>query len=108
MTELAKQKCEPCSGSVPPMPQNDIDKHLKELIGWQQKDHKIYKRFTFKNFGHLMEFVNKMADLAEEEGHHPDFSVSYNKLDITLYTHKINGLSKNDFILAAKIEKLPR
>jgi len=90
------------------MEQNEIDKNLKEVPEWQQVENKIQKNYTFKNFVHLMEFINKMADLAEQEGHHPDFHVSYNKLNVTIYTHKIGGLSINDFILAAKIDKLPR
>jgi len=90
------------------MPQDEIDKQLKEISGWEQRDNKIYKKLTFKDFVMLMKFVNQMADLAEAEGHHPDFSVSWNKLDLTIFTHKINGLSINDFILAAKIDELPR
>ena len=67
---------------------------------------KIFRRFSFKNFKEAMAFVNKVADIAESEGHHPDIFVSYNKVKITLFTHAIGGLSENDFILAAKIEKL--
>jgi len=106
--DLTKQKCEPCSGNVPPLPQEEIDKHLSEVEGWQQKENKITKQLTFKNFIQLMGFVNKMADLAENEGHHPDFNVSWNVLDVTIFTHAINGLSVNDFILAAKIDELPK
>jgi len=109
MTEnLQNQKCEPCSIGTPKMEQTEIDKNLKEVPGWQQVENKIQKNYTFKDFVHLMEFTNKMADVAEQEGHHPDFHVSYNKLNVMIYTHKIDGLSINDFILAAKIDKLPR
>lgn len=107
-SNLTKKVCEPCSIGVPVLKQEEIHKYLEDITGWQQQENKITKLFTFKNFVDLMEFTNKMAGLAESEGHHPDFSVSYNKLDVTLYTHKINGLSVNDFILAAKIDELPR
>lgn len=104
--DLAKLKCEPCSGSVPPLKPDEIAKHLKNISNWQIKDNKLHKQYTFKDFVTLMAFVNRMAELAEAEGHHPDFSVSWNKLGVTIFTHKINGLSVNDFILAAKIDRL--
>lgn len=107
MADLSQKKCEPCHGGIPSLTQLEISRHLKEVSGWQQQDGpKIKKTFQFKDFGALMRFVNQMAELAEAEAHHPDFFVSYNKLEVSIFTHKINGLSVNDFILAAKIDKI--
>ena len=85
---------------------SEIEKHLKELNGWALEDKKIHKLFAFKNFKEAMIFVNKVAEIAESEGHHPDISIHYNKVDIVLWTHAIGGLSLNDFIIAAKIDSL--
>lgn len=84
----------------------EANTHLKSLSGWKYKDKKICKHFTFKDFMHLMDFLNRLAQIAEAEGHHPDFSVSYNKLDVSIFTHAAKGLTINDFILAAKIDEL--
>ncbi|MEM7248573.1 MAG: 4a-hydroxytetrahydrobiopterin dehydratase [Acidobacteriota bacterium] len=72
------------------------------------QDRELKRRYEFADFVALMKYVSSLAELAENEGHHPDFSVHYNKLDVTLWTHAIGGLSENDFILAAKLEELPR
>ncbi len=77
---------------------------LKKIEGWQLKENKIRKVYRFKDFKESMKFVNKVAELAEEEGHHPNISISWNKVSLTLTTHAIGGLSENDFILAAKID----
>ncbi len=106
--ELKKKKCAPCEGGVPPLKEPEI-KELKKQVhnDWKVQDnHKIYREFRFVNFMHTMEFVNKVAEIAEQEGHHPDMHVSYGKLTIELWTHAIDGLSENDFILAAKIDDL--
>ncbi|MFQ5836347.1 MAG: 4a-hydroxytetrahydrobiopterin dehydratase [Candidatus Bathyarchaeia archaeon] len=77
---------------------------LKKVEGWKWRENKIRRVYRFKDFNESMRFVNKVADLAEEEGHHPNIFISWNK--VTLTTHAIGGLSENDFILAAKIDKL--
>lgn len=79
---------------------------LERVGGWKLKENRIQKIYTFKDFKESMEFVNRVADLAEEEGHHPDIAISWNKVTLTLTTHAIGGLSQNDFILAAKINKM--
>lgn len=79
---------------------------LEKVEGWKLKENKIRKVYRFKDFKESMRFVNKVADLAEEEGHHPDILVSWNKVTLTLTTHAVGGLSRNDFILAAKIDKI--
>lgn len=105
--ELAKKKCIPCEGNTPKLKKDEIMNLLKEIKGWKlQNGNKITKNFSFKNFMHAIGFIHEMALLAEDEGHHPDFSVHYNKVDISISTHAIKGLSENDFILAAKIDQL--
>lgn len=106
--KLVNKKCVPCEGNVPPLKDHQIKDLMHELgKGWMQFDTmKISKRYNFVNFKHTMEFVNKVAKLAEEEGHHPDLHVSYGYCIVDLWTHAINGLSENDFILAAKIDAL--
>lgn len=106
LDELLGKKCVPCEGGVKPFSAAKAKKYLTSLNGWKLVGKKITKQFKFKNFMELIKFVNHLARLAEKEGHHPDFTVNYSKLDIVLWTHAINGLSENDFILAAKIDKL--
>ena len=103
---LSQQKCQVCEVGAPPMAQVDIDEHLKEVSGWTQKENKIERLFKFADFKEAISFVNKVADIAEAEGHHPDIHISYSKVTITLWTHAVGGLSLNDFILAAKIDEV--
>ena len=105
---LTKAHCVPCEGGVEPMKEPQIQEYLKQLtLDWKVIDgKKIQHQFEFKDFKEAIKFVNKIADIAESEGHHPDIYIFYNKVNIELWTHAINGLFKNDFILAAKMEKL--
>jgi 4a-hydroxytetrahydrobiopterin dehydratase len=106
--DLSKKKCKPCEGGIAPLDQKEVaeyKKHIKD--DWEVADkNRISREFLFVNFKHTMGFVNKVADLAEEEGHHPVMHVYYGKVIIELWTHAINGLSENDFILASKIDKI--
>ena len=106
--ELSEKKCKPCEGGTPPLNESEIAEIKKQIADeWQVAGNKkISKEYKFVNFKHTMDFVNKVAGLAEEEGHHPDMYVSYGKVVIDLWTHAIGGLSENDFIMAAKIDKL--
>ena len=111
MTELYEKKCKACEGGVSPFDISEIHKYQKKVDGWNVvKDKKgIYfleKKFDFKNFLKSQNFVNEVGKISEEEGHHPDISFGwgYAKIDIT--THAIEGLSENDFILAAKIDRI--
>ena len=109
MTDLTKKKCVPCEGNTPPLTPEaaaELQKQLKP--DWMIVDnaHLLTKHFSFKNFAQTMEFVNKIAAVAEEEGHHPDLTVTYGGVTVELMTHAIGGLSDNDFILAAKIDAL--
>ncbi len=106
--DLSSKKCVPCEGGVPPLNKKEIAELKKNISDdWiVLENSKIKKEYLFVNYKHTIEFVNKVADLAEEEGHHPVMHVYYAKVDIELWTHSINGLSENDFIMAAKIDKL--
>ena len=105
--DLTSKKCVPCEGGVPKLAGKELDSMLRSVEGWDLQGDRIHKHLRFRDFRAAMAFVNSMADLAEAEGHHPDFSVHYNTVDVTLWTHAVGGLSENDFILAAKIDRLP-
>lgn len=108
LLELSKKKCVPCQGGTPPLEKNEVDRLLNELQGkWlvNELDH-LYKIFKFQNFTDTMIFVNKIADIAEQEDHHPDLAISYSQCTVEIWTHKINGLTESDFILAAKIDEI--
>lgn len=102
---LRNKKCIPCEAGTPPITEDIIKQYLSNLNGWElQEGLKIKKEFKFKDFKESMKFVERIAELAEQEGHHPNIFISYNKVRITLSTHAIGGLSENDFIMAAKID----
>lgn len=107
MTALSQKECVPCRGGVPPLNGKEIAKLLPELNGWEViNEHHLTKHYEFENFLETLAFVNRVGELAEEQGHHPDFCFGYGKAQITIWTHKIDGLTESDFILAAKIDKL--
>ena len=111
MTDLADKKCIPCEGSIPSFNINEIHKYLKKVDGWDvksddQKTYYLLKEFKFKNFLESQNFVNKVGQIAEKEGHHPDILFGWGYAEIKVTTHAIKGLSENDFILAAKIDKI--
>jgi len=109
MGNLISKKCVPCEGGILPLDGKEIENFMLQVEGWnlEEKDeHKqIFKKFKFKDFKGAMEFVNKVAGIAEEEGHHPNIFIRYNRVRLTNYTHAIGGLHENDFILAAKIDR---
>ncbi len=105
--DLKQKKCVPCEGGVPRLEGVVVETMLAQVSGWSLLDgRKLQKRFLFDDFVSLMAFVGRVAELAEAEAHHPDFSVHYSVLDFEIWTHAIGGLSENDFILAAKIDVL--
>jgi 4a-hydroxytetrahydrobiopterin dehydratase len=104
--QLADKKCTPCEGGTKPLSIEQARKLGEQILGWKIDDKHIEKTFKFENFAQAMEFANKIAKIAEEENHHPELHVSWGKVRVELYTHKIGGLSENDFVLAAKIERL--
>lgn len=110
MTNLAEKECVPCKGGVPPLKGKEL-KSIQKNLGDQWKvinEHHLEKEYTFKDFTEALAFTNKVGNLAEEQGHHPDIYLAWGKVRVTLWTHKINGLSESDFILAAKIDRLRR
>ena len=107
MSELSSKQCIPCRGGVPPLKGQQITKLLAQLDTWEVvAEHHLKKVFTFADFRTAQEFVNRIGALAEEQGHHPDICFGWGRAEITIWTHKIDGLTESDFILAAKIDKL--
>lgn len=106
--ELAQKKCVACEGTEAPLTKEEAEILLKQLKGWTLSGDArwLSKEFKCKDFVGAMALANKVADIAESEGHHPDLQVSWGKLVIELTTHAIKGLSENDFILAAKIDEI--
>ena len=110
MTELASRTCVPCRGGVPPLKGKelaDIHQQLPDFAHWKViNEHHLSKVYKFGNFGEAQAFVVRVGNLAEEQGHHPDICFGWGRAEITIWTHKINGLTESDFILAAKIDRL--
>lgn len=103
--KLYQKKCFPCENNEKPLTPEQVRDYLSQVDSWQTDNLKIWKEFKFKDFKETMAFVNGVADLAEQEGHHPDMEIHYARVKIELWTHAILGLSDNDFILASKIDK---
>jgi len=108
MTEsLADKSCVPCRGGVPPLRGKELQEFHKSVPQWTvSNEHHIHREFRFPDFKQALEFVNRVGNLAEQEGHHPDILLSWGKAGVTLWTHKIDGLTESDFIMAAKIDRL--
>ena len=106
--ELTKKKCKPCDGGMKALEPAAARELATQVPKWKlRKDEpRLWREFTFKDFVRAMKFVNKVAELAESEGHHPDLHIHYNRVKLVLWTHDIGGLSENDFIVAAKVDKL--
>ncbi len=105
---LTEKRCVPCEGGMPPLSHDQIQPYLPEVPGWviTESDKKIKRELRFKDFREAMAFVNRVAELAETEGHHPDIAISYAEVTLRLWTHIAGGLTENDFILAAKIDQV--
>ena len=107
MGELAERQCVPCRGGVPPLKGDEVRGLLGQLADWQAvSEHHLLKMYRFQNFRETLAFVNRVGELAEEQGHHPDICFGWGKAEISIWTHKIDGLTESDFVLAAKIDKL--
>ena len=106
--KLADRQCVPCDGNVPPLEPDEIKDFLQEISkGWKAvKNHHLIRSYKFADFAESLEFVNLIAEIAEEEGHHPDINFGWGYAEIKIYTHAIDGLSESDFILAAKIDEV--
>ena len=109
--DLANKKCIPCEGGIPSFDTSEIHKYLKKVDGWAVKTDKdkvyyLIKEFKFKNFLESQNFINKVSQIAETEGHHPDIWFGWGYAKIKIFTHAIKGLHESDFILAAKVDKI--
>ncbi len=107
MTELASKTCVPCKGGTPPLEGEEIEELRRQIPEWEVvEEHHLRRVFRFKNFREAWGFVNKVGELAEEQGHHPDISFGWGYAEVTVWTHKIDGLTESDFIFAAKVDTL--
>jgi 4a-hydroxytetrahydrobiopterin dehydratase len=107
MTELAGKTCVPCRGDVPPLKGAALEELIRQVPGWEVVDeHHLKREFRFKNFREALDFVNRVGELAEEQAHHPDIDFGWGRATVKIFTHKIDGLTESDFILAAKVEGL--
>ena len=107
MAGLSEKTCVPCRGGVPPLTPAEIAPLEAQLNAWTVANHHhLSKEFTFKNFRTALEFTNAVGAIAEEQGHHPDIYLAWGKVRVEIWTHKIDGLTESDFILAAKIDRI--
>jgi 4a-hydroxytetrahydrobiopterin dehydratase len=107
MTDLASKTCVPCRRGTPPLTGKELEALAKEVPQWKVVNgHHITREFTFPDFRQALAFVNRVGEVAEEQGHHPDILLSWGKAAVTTWTHKVDGLTESDFILAAKIDRL--
>lgn len=107
MSDLAERRCIPCRGGVPALKGEELSSFAAQVSDWQVMDeHHLQKTYRFSDFRETLDFVNRIGELAETEGHHPDICFGWGKAEVSIWTHKINGLTESDFILAAKIDKL--
>jgi 4a-hydroxytetrahydrobiopterin dehydratase len=106
-SELARRQCVPCKGGVPPLKGQELVALLGQLgNGWQcVNEHHLEKEFNFRTFAQALEFTNKVGAIADEQNHHPDILTSWGKTKVTIWTHKIDGLTESDFVFAAKVEE---
>src|SRR6266404_9417248 len=108
MSSLAEKDCIPCKGGAPPLRGQELEKVASELdSGWRVvNEHHLEKEYKFKNFREALDFTNKVGELAESQGHHPDIYLAWGQVKLTISTHKIDGLTESDFVMAAKADKL--
>jgi 4a-hydroxytetrahydrobiopterin dehydratase len=107
MADLAAQNCVPCRGGVPPLSGAALEALVGQIPGWiVVKEHHLEKTYTFPDFAQALVFVNKIGAMAEEQGHHPDLLLAWGKVVVTMWTHKIDGLTESDLVFAAKCDRL--
>lgn len=104
---LARKTCVPCTGGVPPLKAAEIAEYLRTLPGWKAvNDHHLVKEFRFPDFAQALAATNRIGKIAEEQSHHPDLQLGWGRVQVEIWTHKIDGLTESDFILAAKIDEI--
>ncbi|HEU4494300.1 MAG TPA: 4a-hydroxytetrahydrobiopterin dehydratase [Rubrobacteraceae bacterium] len=107
MSDLADKTCVPCRGDVPPLRGKELEELERQLPDWEVVEgHHLRREFRFRNFGEALDFVNRVGELAEEQAHHPDIDFGWGRAAITIFTHKIDGLTESDFVLAAKVDRV--
>ena len=108
MSELAQKNCVPCKGGVPPLKGNDLARLARELgEGWRVvNEHHLEREYKIENFRKALDFTNQVGELAEQQNHHPDIYLAWGKVKLTLWTHKIDGLTESDFVFAAKVNQM--
>ncbi len=107
MSELAAKNCVPCRGGVPPLKGAELESLEAQVPGWKVvNEHHLAKAYSFPDFVTALAFVNRAGEIAEQQGHHPDIYLTWGKVEIKIWTHKIDGLTESDFILAAKIDQV--
>lgn len=105
---LSQKDCVPCRGGVPPLKGEAIRDLLGQLNGWSvEREHHLTRNYTFPDFATALAFVNRVGEIAEQQGHHPDVHLAWGKVRVDIWTHKIDGLTESDFILAAKLDDIP-
>ncbi|HZQ90883.1 MAG TPA: 4a-hydroxytetrahydrobiopterin dehydratase [Terriglobales bacterium] len=105
--DLAAKNCVPCRGGVPPLAGAELNQLARQLPQWEVVNgHHLHRLYKLADFRSALDFVNKVGELAEQQGHHPDIMLAWGKVEVTLWTHKIDGLTESDFVMAAKIEQL--
>jgi 4a-hydroxytetrahydrobiopterin dehydratase len=106
MADLADRRCAPCKGGVPPLTAAEIEPLLAQIDGWEVVDaHHLHRRYKLRNFAEALALVNRIGAIAEEQNHHPDLTLAWGHVDVTIWTHKINGLTESDFVFAAKCDR---
>jgi 4a-hydroxytetrahydrobiopterin dehydratase len=110
MPDLAEKTCVPCRGGVPPLKGKELTDTHRRLTNYPEwsviNEHHIHRKYNFPDFKQALDFVNRVGAVAEEQGHHPDIFLAWGRVEITLWTHKVDGLTESDFIMAAKIDRL--
>jgi len=106
-SDLASKTCVPCRGGVPPLSMDVASRLMEQLDGWQFEQGHLAKSYHFPDFAGALEFVNKIGAISEQQGHHPDVYMTWGKVSLEIWTHKIDGLTESDFILAAKFDEVP-
>ena len=106
-SDLASKSCVPCRGGVPPLSMDVASRLMEQLNGWAFEQGHLAKSYAFNDFKGALEFVNRIGAIAEEQGHHPDIYMTWGKVSVEVWTHKIDGLTESDFILAAKFDEVP-